>query len=444
MIFNKLKRFILTNYVTLYYFQEIIDEFKIYYDRKKFLRLHQNLSKYCLYNYRSLHYQDYQILRKPDYPIKVNKNIRHLRVLKYFSFFYMMRCFCICYFKPVANTQIKRIYLGTEMFKNDSYYLETSFLFWSTISFLYLQFALTPHTLDYKFLAIFHMSVNDLDYLPPSKFGLSIEEFKKFDHVRKAAKWYYHYGIMAVFPVFGPICCSFLYIQADLYSNHLLPSIFWTIILDFWVYVAVNTIVSNLIAFIVVSKYVHIKQKSICVKIEKCLLQFKSNYVFKHNSKIWNKFIKLNKKFSHFQDELSDYNYFWTTYISIVFVFYVMIISFTIYISIFSGIALYVKIIYAAALAAHIILLGAIIYYAGGVVKRNENIAKKLSFITTHFVRYSNPFLDTFNLIKLHNICMNIKAISLSGFNLLNGYLITYDTYRLLIVNITIYFILVL
>src|SRR5699024_2816236 len=136
----KRKRLFLRSYFTLYYFQELIDEYKIYYDRNRFRRIHEHLPKYCLTQYRQLYPDDYSVLRKADFPLQLNPNPKHLRYMKYYLLVYLIRCLAICFVKPAANTRQKRILLGTEMFKGDSFYLEMSFLFWSSISYLYLQF----------------------------------------------------------------------------------------------------------------------------------------------------------------------------------------------------------------------------------------------------------------------------------------------------------------
>ena len=174
------------------------------------------------------------------------------------------------------------------------------------------------------------------------------------------------------------------------------------------------------------------------------LRQLNQNRHTKFNTVILKRFLDLTTKLSHLNDELQDYHRFFRSYISFIFVFYVMLISFIIYVSLFSGIAVYVKIIYLAALVAHIILLSVIIYYCGGIVQRNVVTSFELTSILMHFSRNCNKSLTGFQLLKLHNTCMDLKSISLSGFDLLNGYLITFDTYRLLIVNITIYMILIL
>lgn len=447
---SKYVRLFFLNYASLYAFSEIIDKYRIYYDRNNFRRLQENLPKYRLTQYRLLYGDSYQNLRPPDYPVSVAeiKNGKHLRYVKYFLLFYLLRCLAICFLKPATSTRTRRIYLGTEMFKADSFYLETSFLIWSTISVLYLQFTLSNSVLDYKFLALFRMSATNLQYLPPKAFGLSLEQFRKFKIVRSLALFYYNWGIMAVFPIFGPVCCSFLYIQANLYVTNPIPAIIWTLILDVWVSLAVNTIFSNLIVFLVVTNYIHIKQKNICNKMKHCLMSLKANRCNgKLSSIAWSQFLDATRAFSHLQDELKDYHRFFCSYVSFVFVFYVLIISFIIYISLFSGIALYVKIIFAAAFVAHVLLLAIIIFYCGGVVYRNVTLAFQLSSILMHFTKRPTKgvsFLTFTHQLKIHCICSNLNEISMSGFNLLNGYLITYDTYRLLIINITIYFILIL
>ena len=138
------------------------------------------MDKYCLFQYRKLYPKDYPLRRECDFPTKVSNKPLHLFLLKYFFLFYVIRCFGIVFIGPIVDTERKRIYLGAELFKADYIYMETTFLIWSSISYLYLQFSFTDCSLDYKFLAIFRMSDWNLDYLQPKHFGLTFDEFVKF------------------------------------------------------------------------------------------------------------------------------------------------------------------------------------------------------------------------------------------------------------------------
>ena len=67
---------------------------------------------------------------------------------------------------------------------------------------------------------------------------------------------------------FGPTCVMLLNLTASLYLTHPIPSLAWTLVFGFWIYIVCTVIYGNLTAFIVVAKYLHIKQKSITVSLK--------------------------------------------------------------------------------------------------------------------------------------------------------------------------------
>lgn len=449
MFWIKIRRFLALNYFTLYYYQEIIDQYLIYYDRNRYRRLFQYVDKYLLLSYRKVAGPEYALRRPANYPTKINSSPVHLLFIRLLMLFQVVRCFSIAFIRPVANTEAKRIYLGTELFKADYFFMEVTFLFWSSISYLYLQFSFSDSPLDYKFLALFRMSEQNTNYLSPVRFGLSSVDFKKFKQFRTLALAFYN-ATMSSISTFGPCCIIFLNLSASLYSSHPLATFTWTIIENYWIYVVCTVIYGNLTAFIVVAKYLNIKQKSLAVSVETLFIQLLySKRVNRLQSVVlMGKFMTANTHYSHLYNEMLDYHSFWVVFVSVIFVFYVLLISFIIYIAIFSTIATYVKGIYCLIFYFHVVLLSAIIYYTGGMVQRNGRLAVKFTSTLGRFVENKKGVpvatVNVFQTLKMSNLSMYYTQMNENGFKLINGYLITTDTFRLIIVNITVYFLLIL
>ncbi|KAI2795339.1 hypothetical protein BLOT_016858 [Blomia tropicalis] len=90
----------------------------------------------------------------------------------------------------------------------------------------------------------------------------------------------------------------------------------------------------------------------------------------------------------------------------------------------------------------NVTLLGSIIFICGAVVHQQiQHWKQMISLISRFKVNQSKYF---HNIFKINNMVNNMEKMSQSGFNTLNGYVITHDTYRALIVNITLYFILMI
>ena len=149
----------------------------------------------------------------------------------------------------------------------------------------------------------------------------------------------------------------------------------------------------NLAAFIVVAKYIQIKQNSIANSIQKYLLQiikcnrFKDSALWKRKSLLqWQHFMRHNIRYTHLQDELQDYNHFWTTYLSYAFFFYALLIALLIYIIFESNTEFYFKITLVIVLHVHLVLLYAIISISGSIVKRNSQLSFSLIRLTVHLV----------------------------------------------------------
>lgn len=444
MKFPNIVDFLLSNYFTLYYYQKITDQYRIYYDRDKFRRTFQYLHLgYSLRQYRALYPQDLAIKRTLPYPVNINNRPLHHQILTYFFLFYACRCLAISLFSSLTDTVEKRILLGVELYGKDFWYVETSFFFWSSIGYLFLRYAFSTSPLDYKFLALNRVSEQNENFLYPSLFGLSATDCRKFTQFRTFLISVYH-CIMFVFTFFGSICISYMYIvhqPYNLYLTNPIASIFWTLVADLWIYITCSVLFGNLLAFMVIARYINLKQKRLAISIRRSFLQLKSSKFTPYNSGIWQNFIILNVRYTHLQDEIGDYNRFWSYYLTFIFCFFILIISYILYILIFSEIVVFLKILYLYGLFNHLALLSGIIYNCGSVVLSNSKLSISFANFLAQYAR-SRKGLGLTQTLKLPNMNSYMTLSANSGFVLLNGYLLTFDTFRLLIINTSIYFIL--
>lgn len=224
MQFKKYYDFLLSNYFTLYHYQKIINQYKIYYDRNKFRKTYQYLeSGFQLFQYRILHSSELLVKQTLPYPVYINNHPLHHRVLAAFFFIYAIRCTLICFWKPFADTRMKRILIGTELFWPDYFYVECSFIFWSVICYLFLRFGFSRSPLNYKFLALYRVSEQNENFLVPKLFGLKVTEFNKFKKFRLFILTSFNF-IMITFTILTTATVVFLYFQHSLYKTNLIVS----------------------------------------------------------------------------------------------------------------------------------------------------------------------------------------------------------------------------
>lgn len=465
----QVKHLLRSVYFTLYYYQQIVDQYGIYHDRKAFSRLHQHLDQYCLQQYR----QTVQKAKVPPlaqqsaYPEKVSPSPpAHLLAMKVFMLAVLTRCLLIALLPQlVAASAEQRITLGTALWGPEEFrYLETAVALWSAIVCCTLQFTLSSNPLNYQSLALFRMNdgANDGDNTTTkfhcfhyANFGLRKEQFVRFAAFRSRALLAYHAiigGILSLAPVVLFGLCR----QSGMLSSHPLLSAFWSTVLVLVAVCICTVIYGNLVAFTVVARYLVLKQMTIARQLTNCLLQLGSNQVSRLGaaSVLWDRLIPFSTHHAHLYKELYDYcDGLWSSYLSFVFAFYIIIISFLLYIVLLSGMAFYFKGIMLMGLVAHVGLLVVIIANCGSLVKRNERLARRFeetigrlgkSNLKGQQQQPQQQQLPTkTHFLKVSNVAAAVSlCASQSGVQLLNGYLVCYDTFRLLAVNITMYFIL--
>lgn len=234
--------------------------------------------------------------------------------------------------------------------------------------------------------------------------GLTDQQLVRLYRFRRVAFFFLHNSMISI-PFFGPACVIVLYLRTPLYSTHLPISIIWTIILVYWIYSISALLYSNLIAFVIVAKYLHIKQTSIASCIMKSLLQLqqcqsKVAMWNRHGTTMILRFMEHNIRYNHLQDELQDYNRFWKTYITFIFVIYVVLIGFILFIIMLSQFFTLGKFTYAIVLYVNGSILIAIIYYGGQIVTTHESLSRSYTSLLGHFFHSLVP-LPAYNAIKV-------------------------------------------
>ena len=151
-----------------------------------------------------------------------------------------------------------------------------------------------------------------------------------------------------------------------------------------------SVLYSNYISFIVIVRYLIIKQKSLIDRIAVSLnkltrfrgLSIQARSHSRHfptiaQMRLYTIFYRLKndyQSYCHLYEEAFDYNRFWTVALSFFVLCYVLLIAFIIYLLILSDATFTVKYVYSSILIFHVALLTTIIKYCGDVVVNNERL----------------------------------------------------------------------
>ena len=356
----KVVRFLLRNYYTLHYFEELVVQYGVHYDRRHFRRIYETFPVYCLFQYRSLYPGKQHSKRYLNYPLTIQSHPAHLRFQSLFFLFFAARCFAISCIGWATDTEWKRIAIGTEFIaKEGGFFIETTFFLWSAIAVLYFRFSLTSSILDYKCLAVLRISPKRPEYLLPSALGkipifillnllfknnvsayldLTRGQLLRLYRFRRLAALFLHSTIISI-STLGPASVVILYLRTPLYFTHTTVSAFWTAVMVYWIYAMSALLYTNLIPFIVVAKYLHIKQQAIAGSLENSLGQLcrgggvlRGGLASNHQLQLNRSFLEASTRYAHLQDELEEYGRFWRPYLTFIFVLYVLLIGFILFI----------------------------------------------------------------------------------------------------------------
>lgn len=233
-IFTHLKPFLQYHFIPLHFFQKHIDNYLVYYSPSKFSKVFDYIEKYQLNEFRKLHHKPISA----NFPLIISKNSFHIQFPTWNFFFFLLRALAIVSFSWFTDSEPKRVFLGTEMFKGDFIYYETTFILWSIIGFGFYQFALSSRTLDYKFLAVLRMTdltENQSKYIHFASFGFTEKNYQQFRKFRVAC-WLVWWYVMACLLSGIPLAVLALLIRHDILKNHPVHSICWFIYFNIWGY----------------------------------------------------------------------------------------------------------------------------------------------------------------------------------------------------------------
>ncbi|KAI2795871.1 hypothetical protein BLOT_016307, partial [Blomia tropicalis] len=427
----------------------LIDRFNVFYDRNVINHLDHNLQHYQLVQYRKLYPKSYYTDANATFPWYIRTPL-NLIWFKYFLISWFIRSFSIVFIKPVTATIERKILIGTAFLEKDSPIIELTITFWTMICIQFLLFCVPKRLVDYKFLSLNSMSENDNQYRHPSNFGLDSIHFQRFKTFRKISWLLYHIYMQSVPPMVF-ITLQALSVRRGYYRRSPIRSTLWTLNYATMAYVVCNVLFSNLVIFIIIAAYIRIKQHCITLAIQQSMTKMYKNEQcnYNRNSKFvqfkwifWNKFMRENIRYSHLYEEMAEYNHFFTSYITTVFVAYLCLFAYIVYVILWGNSEL--KILYILLLIINVLILGAITYVCGCVVQQQVQHSRRFTSTIFRFdVDHLRHFHNNFK-IKIGNMSSNMNILSQSGFTFLNEYVMTHDTFRLLIVNVTIYFLLML
>lgn len=138
-----------------------------------------------------------------------------------------------------------------------------------------------------------------------------------------------------------------------------------------------SVIYINLISFIVVACYILIKQKAISAQLKGSFQLLSSNFLRQYN-KVPERAVQAGAtRFCNLGAEISDYNLFWSSYLSFLFLIYVLLLCFIIFVGFFGQTAVIVNIAYAVVFFFHVLSMAAIIAVTGRIVRGQQVAARQ-------------------------------------------------------------------
>lgn len=232
-------------YIPLFYFQERVNFYKLYYNVKKFGKTLRYFQKYQLLQYRKIHHSE--IIQKEKHSqnflqtyLDIPKIPTHIQVVKYFFAAYAVRSIASLVARFKGGSRELKIWLGHEMMGPDGAYIETTFLMWGIVSLLFTTFTISDCLLDYKFLALNSMSADGRFFHPKRDFGLSARSFDRFKRFRRGAFGYFSL-ISSTLTPFAFACVVFLHVQSGLYWSHVGASVLYTGAHCYYIFLAISS-----------------------------------------------------------------------------------------------------------------------------------------------------------------------------------------------------------
>lgn len=175
----------------------------------------------------------------------------------------------------------------------------------------------------------------------------------------------------------------------------------------------------NLSLYIIITRYIHLKQTVINQSMVKCLerlnpintINNQSNRKQFRNSKsyfqlLWSiLFLRQVEKLCHLQEELRDYNRFWGLFLSSVFFNCSAIMSYLVYLVCFTSVFPLMKFTIFLALLCHIVVFALLTHYSSVMVLTAKKMAVKLK---SHIARQS------FRSSPNPSVCQNNQVLAIA------------------------------
>lgn len=233
--------------------------------------------------------------------------------------------------------------------------------------------------------------------LHPRQVGLEQAEYLAFNRFRKFVKFFYH-SIMGTICPIGMIAMTALYIKNGIYESNPFWASLGNIMISLWICLETGSNYSLLLSFALVARYVQLKHRQTSQRLILAYdaLTAKKNsqtmekdqksqdfFLFSDQHKILNlQYKKAARQYNSVYRELEEYNRFWSFYLTNVFAFYILILSFVVYVVLFTTTTWYLNICYSLVFVNHAINMGAVIDVCRRIVQQNDRLATKCAFFT--------------------------------------------------------------
>ncbi|KAH9403373.1 hypothetical protein TYRP_015257 [Tyrophagus putrescentiae] len=430
------KSFLQTSlYYQLYHYQDLVERLGVNFFHRR--RLQQQISTGNIA----------AVLTSISHPPSIT-------FLRLFYLVFLVRCAAILFLPVATSSQLKRILLLVEHWRQNAVNCEGTFC--------------PSNLLHFKWLALFRMTDRPSDghrYLHPGEAGLSPVDFWKFKRFRRALKLYYHSIFASVVPMFS-LAMIVLVAKVGLFRSWPRWAYLYSVFYSVSVYICCSSLYSLFLSFNLTARYIQIKQRSLAEGCARSLAHLVAHALLEEvavggaqnvendaNSKASRQVPLLyhlaafQRRHAHYVTlfaELADYNRFWAGYLSTVFLVYSTIVAFALYIILYAEIIWYLNVAYGFVLLNHALNMTAIIAISGQVALQQQQWAYRCASLTGRLTKTKVGVLSTAQVIRLQVINEAVGSLNSAGFVLTNGMQISHQTFQALIANIGFYFFLTL
>ncbi len=379
---------------------------------------------------------------------------------------FVVRGVAILFFPSLFTcTRERRVWIIVEHWRANAANCEGTLFLWSILMSVFFGVTLTHDLTTFKWLALFRMSdrvqtETKSGVLHYSRAGLSSADYRRFRRFRAALKLYYHSIFVSVVPV-SAAAMVFLHVKEDIFTSHPVWAYFSSLIICAWIYLCCASHYTLLLSFSLTARYVQIKQDTLRKKAEQALRSLVEVVVTtrtanstsvpsvsRHHLSVLHHLATFQRRhadYEHLFAELADYNRFWGSYLSTVFLVYSTIVAFALYIVLYGRVTWYLRVAYGTVFFNHALSISAIIAVSGQVAWQQQQWAYRCTTCTAKLVRVARVGVFTSaQVVRLQAICEAVGSLSTASFALSNGTQITHQTFQAIIANIGFYFFLTL